>query len=59
MKDIKPLPSVYFSDFIAANQGERADNILQGTKYAQMEQIRKDVREFKEKNDLDKVMPWK
>ena len=39
MKDIKPLPSMYFPDFIAANQNDRADNVLTGTKQEQMEQI--------------------
>ncbi len=56
MKDIKPLPSIYFPDFIAANQGERADNVLTGTKQEQMEQIRKDIRDFKVKNGLDQVI---
>merc|ERR1719401_971289 len=56
MKDIKPLPSVYFPDFIAANQGERADNVLTGTKQEQMEHLRKDIRDFKSKNGLDKVI---
>jgi myo-inositol-1-phosphate synthase len=56
MKDIVPLPSIYFPDFIAANQGERADNVLTGTKQEQMEQVRKDIRDFKEKNGLDKVI---
>ena len=56
MKDIKPLPSIYFPDFIAANQGDRADNVLTGTKQEQMEQIRKDIREFKANNGLDQVI---
>ena len=56
MKNIKPLPSMYFPDFIAANQGERADNVLTGTKQEQMDQIRKDIKDFKEKNNLDKVL---
>lgn len=56
MKDIVPLPSVYFPDFIAANQGERADNVLTGTKQEQMEQLRKDIKDFKAKNGLDKVI---
>ena len=56
MKDIKPLPSVYFPDFIAANQSDRADNILTGTKQEQMNQLRKDIRDFKSKNGLDKVI---
>jgi len=56
MKDMKPLPSVYFPDFIAANQGDRADNVLTGTKQEQMEQLRKDIRDFKAKNSVDKVI---
>lgn len=56
MKDIKPLPSVYFPDFIAANQGSRADNVLTGTKQEQMEQIQKDIRHFKSSNSLDKII---
>lgn len=56
MKDIKPLPSVYFPDFIAANQGERAENVLTGTKQEQMDHLRNDIREFKAKHGLDKVI---
>lgn len=56
MKDIKPLPSVYFPDFIAANQCERADNVLSGTKQELVEHIRKDISDFKSKYQLDKVI---
>lgn len=56
MKMIKPLPSIYFPDFIAANQGERANNILTGSKQQQLEQIRKDIQSFKSQNNLDKVI---
>merc|ERR1711920_17802 len=54
----KPLKSIYYPDFIAANQADRADNILEGD-FACMEhvdQIRKDIREFKKMHDLDKVV---
>ena len=46
MATIKPLPSIYYPDFIAANQEERADNVLEGTKasMAHVEHIRKDIR---------------
>lgn len=30
MESMKPRPSVYFPDFIAANQADRADNVLKG-----------------------------
>ena len=56
MKDIKPLPSVYFPDFIASNQEERADNVLQGSKQEQMEHLRQDIRNFKANNNLDKII---
>ena len=40
-----PLPSIYYPDFIAANQEDRADNILPGEKACMehVEQIRKDI----------------
>jgi myo-inositol-1-phosphate synthase len=43
---IKPLPSIYYPDFIAANQEERADNLIPGSKAcnAHVEQIRKDIQ---------------
>lgn len=47
MENLKPRPSVYSPDFIAANQSERADNLIVGTKREQVEQIRKDIRDFK------------
>lgn len=57
LEPIVPLPSIYYPDFIAANQEGRADNVIPGTdKWAHVEHIRKDIREFKEKNDLDKVI---
>lgn len=59
MKDYNPLPSVYFPDFIAANQGDRADNVLKGTRQEQMEQLQKDIRQFKSQHSLDKcIVLW-
>ncbi|KZP20074.1 Myo-inositol-1-phosphate synthase [Athelia psychrophila] len=53
----KPLPSIYYPDFIAANQEARADNLIPGAdKQAHLEQIRKDIRDFKAKHDLDRVV---
>lgn len=52
-----PLPSIYYPDFIAANQGVRADNLIAGTdKYAHLEHIRADIRRFKKQHDLDCVV---
>lgn len=61
-----PLPSIYYPDFIAANQDERADNCINrdgksgnvstNGKWSHVEQIRKDIKNFKSGNDLDKVI---
>ncbi|KAI4217029.1 MAG: hypothetical protein LQ351_000337 [Letrouitia transgressa] len=58
MAEMKPLPSIYYPDFIAANQGDRADNILEGSKasMAHVEKLRKDIRDFKALHGLDKVV---
>eukprot|EP01090_Pellita_catalonica_P004128 TRINITY_DN13971_c0_g1_i1.p1 TRINITY_DN13971_c0_g1~~TRINITY_DN13971_c0_g1_i1.p1 ORF type:complete len:515 (-),score=94.07 TRINITY_DN13971_c0_g1_i1:45-1589(-) len=56
MREIVPLPSVYIPDFIAANQSERANNVLKGTKWEMMEELRKNMRDFKEENKLDKLI---
>lgn len=58
MASLVPLPSIYYPDFIAANQEDRADNLLEGSKACMehVEQIRKDIRDFKTTNNLDKVI---
>ncbi|KAI8883002.1 Myo-inositol-1-phosphate synthase [Backusella circina FSU 941] len=57
MAGMVPLPSIYYPDFIAANQSDRADNLIPGQdKRAHVEQIRKDIRDFKTANGLDKVI---
>ncbi|KIM58522.1 hypothetical protein SCLCIDRAFT_1218650 [Scleroderma citrinum Foug A] len=53
----RPLPSIYYPDFIAANQEARADNLIPGTdKQSHLDHIRADIRKFKEENDLDRVV---
>ena len=53
----KPLPSIYYPSFIAANQSARADNVLPGAdKQAHLEKIRADIRQFKAQNELDRVI---
>ncbi|KAL7580580.1 hypothetical protein ACA910_003701 [Epithemia clementina (nom. ined.)] len=49
-----PLPSVYYPDFIAANQQGRADNVVPGTKYEQLQQLQLDIQNFKRQHELDK-----
>merc|ERR1711912_193467 len=56
LEPIVPLPAPYFPDYIAANQESRADNVIPGTKQECLEQIRKDLRDFKAANGLDKVV---
>lgn len=55
LEKLKPRPSIYCPDFIAANQADRADNVLSGTKQEMLDQIRMDIQDFKKKNCLDKV----
>lgn len=57
MSEFKPLPSIYYPDFIAANQEDRADNLIpKGNKQQDLEHIRNDIRTFKAKNHLEKVI---
>ncbi|RYO95542.1 hypothetical protein DL764_007664 [Monosporascus ibericus] len=58
MAQMIPLPSIYYPDFIAANQEDRADNVIPGNKasMAHVEKIRQDIRGFKAANNLDKVI---
>uniref|UniRef100_A0A8C1XDE6 inositol-3-phosphate synthase n=1 Tax=Cyprinus carpio TaxID=7962 RepID=A0A8C1XDE6_CYPCA len=56
MSTIKPRPSVYIPEFIAANQEQRADNLIRGSKVEQVEQIRRDIRDFRKKSGVDKVI---
>ena len=60
METMKPRPSLYYPDFIAANQADRADNLIPGSdKWEHMEQIRRDIRDFKQSKSLDKVRTLK
>jgi len=56
METMVPLPSIYYEDFIASNQNDRADNVLGGTKQENLEMIRKNIRDFKARNSLEKVL---
>lgn len=44
MESMVPLPGIFDPDFVAANQGSRANNVIQGTKKEQLQQIIKDIR---------------
>ncbi|KAI9142142.1 Myo-inositol-1-phosphate synthase [Paraphysoderma sedebokerense] len=56
MEKMKPMKSIYYPDFIASNQEERANNVLEGTKAEHLEKLRQDIRNFKSSNNLDKII---
>ncbi|XP_040178729.1 inositol-3-phosphate synthase 1 [Rana temporaria] len=56
MEKFKPRPSIYIPEFIAANQEDRADHILHGTKAEQVQKIREDIQDFKRISGVDKVI---
>ena len=48
MRDMRPRKSIFDGAFIAANQGERADNVIEAKgKWEQVEHVRADIRDFK------------
>lgn len=53
---MKPRPSIYDPDFIAANQSARADNLIHGTKYEQYLQVRKDIQDFKKTSGVETIV---
>ena len=56
MQNMNPRPAVHRPDFIAANQSLRANNVIEGDLSHQLQVIRNDIRDFKNKNNLDKVI---
>lgn len=56
LSQLKPRPSIYDPVFIAANQAERADNVIVGTRHEQYQQIVRDIREFKQSSGVEKVV---
>uniref|UniRef100_A0A1B0CKN3 inositol-3-phosphate synthase n=1 Tax=Lutzomyia longipalpis TaxID=7200 RepID=A0A1B0CKN3_LUTLO len=53
---LKPRPAIYDPDFIAANQSERADNVIEGTRYEQYQRVRQDIRDFKHSTGVEEVI---
>lgn len=56
MKDLVPLPGIYDPEFIAANQSERATNVIKGSKHEQVEAVRAQIRQFKQERGVDKIV---
>jgi len=59
MSKMMPWPAPYFPDFIAANQADRADNVLKGSKMEQLNVLRQNIKDFKAKNHLEQcIILW-
>uniref|UniRef100_S4RK66 inositol-3-phosphate synthase n=1 Tax=Petromyzon marinus TaxID=7757 RepID=S4RK66_PETMA len=56
MEKLRPRASIYVPEFIAANQEDRANNLIPGTKAEQLEQLRRDIRDFKASSGVEKVI---
>lgn len=57
MEPLVPMKGVFDPEFIAKNQRARADNVMEGDdKGVYLEQLRADIRDFKEKHGLDYVV---
>lgn len=56
----RPMPSIYYPDFIALNQNDRVNNISNSTqdpqKWQDLQRIRNDIKTFKHENHLDQVI---
>ena len=52
------MKSIYYPDFIASNQEDRANNVYEGDHASEehLNALRKDISTFKTKNELDKVI---
>lgn len=58
MEEIVPYKGIYDPSFIAANQFDRANHVMnsQMTKTELINEVRKDINRFKEENQCDKVI---
>ena len=57
MEGLKPRAAIHRPDFVAANQSDRADNVVMLEHAAdQLASIRNDIKDFKSKNDVDTVI---
>ena len=53
---IVPLPSIFNQDFIATNQVSRVNNVIKGSLRTKIDQVKKDIHEFKTNNELSTVI---
>jgi myo-inositol-1-phosphate synthase len=57
MNQYQPMKSIYYKDFIASNQEDRANNLIEGNdKLIHLITIKKDIAKFREEHDLKTVI---
>ncbi|KAK9752724.1 Myo-inositol-1-phosphate synthase [Popillia japonica] len=56
MMKYKPRPSIYDQTFIAANQADRANNVIDGTKTNQVKRVMEDISDFRKSSGVDRVI---
>lgn len=56
MSHLKPLPAIFDINFVAENQGDRATNVIPGTKKDAVAVVRQHIRDFKAQNGLETVI---
>jgi len=57
MEHLVPLPSIFYPNFVAHNQSERANHILAGSnKWAHLCAIMQNISNFKQTHDLEQVI---
>lgn len=57
MAQYKPMKSIYYKDFIASNQQDRANNLIEGEdKLLHLTAIRKDIAKFRQDHQLKTVI---
>lgn len=57
IQDVVPMKGAFDPKFIAKNQYERADNVInESNKWKVVQQIRKDIRDFKERENVEYVV---
>ena len=58
LSKIRPMKSIYYPDFIAANQTDRANNVYAGDRASSkhLKILRSDISDFKKRHSLDKVI---
>ena len=53
---IKPMSAVFNLEYVASNQEDRVDNLKKGNNRELVQQLRDDIKSFKSKNGLDKIV---